>query len=68
MTNITYVIGKVCHEQLLVHRGIIQFSLLPALVAGHEESIATLGIVQLIVEVGELSNLIGVTVRKIFLK
>lgn len=46
----THVISKVRHEQLLVHRGIIQFSLLPALVAGHEERVSTLGIVQLIVE------------------
>lgn len=60
----THVIGKVRHEQLLVHRGIIQFSLLPALVAGHEERVTTLGIVQLIVEVWELSNLKGITVRK----
>lgn len=57
-----HMICKVAHEELLVRRGIVQFSLLPALIAGHEERVPTLGIIQLIVKVRELAHSVSITV------
>jgi len=54
------MIGKILHEELLVSRWVVQLSLLPALVPGHKIGEAALCVVQLVVEVRELSHLIGV--------
>lgn len=60
------MIGKVGHEELLMSRRVVQLGLLPALVPGHKVGEATLGVVQLVIEVRELAHLVGVT-RQIIL-
>lgn len=60
----SYMIGKISHEQFLVHRGMVQFNFLPTLVAWYEISKMPICVVQLFVEGRELSHFVGVAIEK----
>lgn len=56
------MIGKISHEEFLMHGRMIQFGLLPSLVTGHKVREVSICIIQLFIERWELAHFISITV------